>query len=95
MDFYHVRSLSLSLHNRYVNFLYRSKSLRTPSNMLVVNLAIFDFIMMFDMPMFLMNTWNQSPMPGGALCDVYAVFGSISGIGAAITNAAIALDRFK
>lgn len=63
--------------------------------MLVVNLAIFDFIMMFDMPMFLVNTYNQSPIGGGTYCDVYAVFGSISGIGAAITNAAIALDRYR
>lgn len=63
--------------------------------MLVVNLAIFDFIMMFDMPMFLVNTYNQSPIGGGAYCDVYATFGSISGIGAAIANAAIALDRYR
>lgn len=63
--------------------------------MLVVNLALFDFIMMFDMPMFLISTWNQTPIVAGAYCDVYATFGSISGIGAAIANATIALDRYK
>ncbi|XP_063980444.1 opsin, blue-sensitive [Diachasmimorpha longicaudata] len=72
-----------------------SKSLRTPSNMFVINLAIFDLIMMLDMPMFLVNSYLGRPMGWELGCDLYAAFGSISGIGSAINNAAIAFDRYK
>lgn len=71
------------------------KSLRTPSNMLVVNLAILDFIMMLKTPIFIMNSYNEGPIWGKLGCDVFALLGSYNGIGSAMNNAAIAYDRHR
>lgn len=73
----------------------RSKSLRTPSNMFIVSLAIFDIIMAFEMPMLVINSFIERMIGWEIGCDVYSVFGSISGMGQAITNAAIAFDRYR
>lgn len=73
----------------------RSKSLRTPSNMFIVSLAIFDIIMAFEMPMLVINSFMERMIGWEIGCDVYSVFGSISGMGQAITNAAIAFDRYR
>ena len=69
--------------------------MRTPSNILVVNLALLDFIMMSTMPVFVINSLNEGPIWGKLGCDVYAVLGSYSGIGGAMSNAAIAYDRYR
>uniref|UniRef100_A0A1B0A895 G-protein coupled receptors family 1 profile domain-containing protein n=1 Tax=Glossina pallidipes TaxID=7398 RepID=A0A1B0A895_GLOPL len=72
-----------------------SKNLRTPSNLLIINLALFDLTMAANMPHYLVNT-VLGYFPGGDLaCDIYAVLGGISGTGAAICNALIAYDRYK
>nr|BAQ54879.1 opsin, ultraviolet sensitive type [Anax parthenope] len=72
-----------------------AKSLRTPSNMFVVNLAILDFMMMAKTPIFIYNSFNLGFALGGFGCQLFAFVGSVSGIGAAITNAAIAFDRYR
>lgn len=72
-----------------------SKSLRTPSNLFIVNLALFDLLMMVEMPMFLANSSAQRLLGYDTGCTIYAALGSVSGIGAAISNAAIAYDRYK
>ncbi|XP_068618265.1 opsin-3 [Battus philenor] len=72
-----------------------SKSLRSASNMFVINLAVFDLMMMLEMPLLIVNSFYQYPIGYQLGCDVYAVLGSISGIGGAITNAVIAFDRYK
>ncbi|XP_063853659.1 opsin, ultraviolet-sensitive-like [Scylla paramamosain] len=72
-----------------------AKSLRTPSNMFVINLALLDFIMMVKTPVFIVNSFNEGPVWGKLGCDVFALLGSYSGIGGAMTNAAIAYDRYK
>nr|QPZ55120.1 BRh2 [Eumaeus atala] len=72
-----------------------SKSLRSPSNMFVINLAVFDVMMMIEMPMFVVNSFSQHIVGYQAMCNVYASLGSISGFGGAITNAVIAYDRYK
>ncbi|KPJ02105.1 PREDICTED: opsin-3 [Papilio xuthus] len=72
-----------------------SKSLRSASNMFVINLAVFDLMMMIEMPLLIANSFYQHPIGFQLGCDVYAVLGSISGIGGAITNAVIAFDRYK
>nr|QRI42697.1 ultraviolet sensitive opsin 1 [Agrilus planipennis] len=71
-----------------------AKSLRTPSNMFVVNLAILDFIMMVKTPIFIYNSFNKGFASGILGCKIFAFIGSISGIGAASTNACIAYDRY-
>jgi r-opsin len=63
--------------------------------MFIVNLAIFDFCMMLEMPMLLFNSFEQKIIGGETFCTIYAVFGSFSGIGGAATNAVIAFDRYK
>ncbi|XP_076235497.1 rhodopsin 5 [Calliopsis andreniformis] len=72
-----------------------SKSLRTPSNMFIVNLAIFDLLMAFEMPMFIINCFLERMIGWELGCDIYAMSGSVSGMGQAITNAAIAFDRYR
>jgi r-opsin len=75
--------------------IFSTKSLRSPSNIFIVNLALFDLCMMLEMPMLLYNSYHQRIMGGDVACTVYALLGSFSGIGGAATNAAIAYDRFK
>ncbi|XP_003699784.2 ultraviolet-sensitive opsin [Megachile rotundata] len=72
-----------------------AKSLRTPSNMFVVNLAICDFSMMIKTPIFIYNSFNTGFALGNLGCQIFAVIGSLSGIGASMTNAAIAYDRYS
>lgn len=71
----------------------RAKSLRTPSNVFVINLALCDFMMMSKTPIFIYNSFNHGYALGSAGCQVFALVGALSGIGAAITNAFIAYDR--
>lgn len=70
-----------------------AKSLRTPSNVFVINLALCDFLMMSKTPIFIYNSFNHGYALGSAGCQVFAMVGALSGIGAAITNACIAYDR--
>nr|ADN96745.1 blue-sensitive visual pigment [Dryas iulia] len=72
-----------------------SKSLRSASNMFVINLAVFDLMMMIEMPLLVINSFHQRLVGYQLGCDIYATLGSFSGIGGAITNAVIAYDRYK
>ncbi|XP_031624822.1 opsin, ultraviolet-sensitive-like [Contarinia nasturtii] len=72
-----------------------SKSLRTPSNLFVINLAVCDFLMMSKIPMLIYNSFKQGMALGSVWCEVYGLIGSISGIGASITNAFISYDRYS
>lgn len=72
-----------------------AKSLRTPSNVFVVNLAFCDFIMMSKTPIFIYNSFNLGYALGSTGCQIYSLMGALSGIGAAMTNAFIAYDRLS
>ncbi|EAT38511.1 AAEL009615-PA [Aedes aegypti] len=72
-----------------------AKSLRTPSNVFVVNLAICDFLMMVKTPIFIYNSFTKGFTTGFLGCQVFAFIGSLSGIGAGATNACIAYDRYN
>ncbi|XP_042888391.1 opsin, ultraviolet-sensitive-like isoform X1 [Penaeus japonicus] len=72
-----------------------SKSLRSPSNMLIVNLALADFVMMLKTPVFIINSFNEGPVMGMLGCQIYGLMGAYTGPGAACTNAAIAFDRYR
>lgn len=63
--------------------------------MFIINLAVYDLIMMLEIPMFFINSLEQRFIGFEIGCNVYAMLGSISGIGASITNAVIAFDRYK
>lgn len=77
----------------FLFFGFSARSLRTPSNVFVINLAFCDFMMMLKTPIFIYNSFNHGYALGAAGCQVFALMGSLSGIGAAITNACIAYDR--
>lgn len=54
--------------------------MRTASNMFIVNLAIFDLLMMLEMPMFIANSFQQRLLGYDLGCTIYAALGSLSGI---------------
>ena len=72
----------------------RAKTLRTASNMFVVNLAFCDFIMMAKAPIFIYNSFNRGFAAGHIGCQIFAFVGSLSGIAGGMTNACIAYDRY-
>lgn len=62
--------------------------------MFVVNLAICDFFMMVKTPLFIYNSFNRGFATGHLGCQIFAFIGSLTGIGAGVTNACIAYDRY-
>nr|ANN11836.1 long wavelength sensitive opsin 1 [Sphenoptera sp. NPL-2016]APY20661.1 long wavelength sensitive opsin 1 [Sphenoptera sp. CRS-2017] len=73
-----------------------TKSLRTPSNLLVINLAFSDFSMMFTMaPPMVWNCYNQTWMFGPFFCNIYAMCGSLFGCVSIWTMTVIAWDRYN
>lgn len=63
--------------------------------MFVVNLAFCDFMMMLKTPIFLYNSFLRGYAAGHLGCQIFAFMGSLSGIGAGMTNACIAYDRYN
>nr|BAQ54819.1 opsin, long-wavelength sensitive type [Tanypteryx pryeri] len=73
-----------------------TKSLRTPSNLLVVNLAFSDFFMMVAMcPLMLVNCYYETWIFGPLMCQLYAYAGSLFGCASIWTMVTIALDRYN
>nr|BAQ54864.1 opsin, long-wavelength sensitive type [Anax parthenope] len=73
-----------------------TKSLRTPSNFLVVNLAFTDFFMMVVMcPFMLVNCYYETWVFGPLMCQIYAFFGSLFGCTSIWTMVLIAFDRYN
>ncbi|XP_029717700.2 opsin-3 [Aedes albopictus] len=95
MIYFVLMNVSLIGNGIVVWIFSTSKSLRNGSNMFVVNLAIFDLLMMCEMPMFLVNSFAGHLVGFETGCAVYAALGSLSGIGGSITNAVIAYDRYR
>ncbi|CRK97770.1 CLUMA_CG011149, isoform A [Clunio marinus] len=73
-----------------------TKSLRTPSNLLVVNLAFSDFLMMFTMgPPMVINCYHETWTFGPMACQLYAMAGSLFGCASIWTMTMIAFDRYN
>jgi r-opsin len=72
-----------------------TKDLKTPSNIIIMNLAIADFIMMAKTPIFIVNSFNTGPVFGRMGCNIFGLMGSYVGPASAATNAAIAYDRYR
>ena len=51
--------------------------------------------MMIKAPIFIYNSFNTGFATGHLGCQIFAFIGSLSGIGAGMTNAAIAYDRYR
>lgn len=63
--------------------------------MLIINLAFLDFLMMLKIPHFLFSSFHERLLGYIIGCNFSAGLGSLSGIGGAMTNAAIAYDRYR
>ncbi|NIG58720.1 melanopsin isoform 2 [Pontoporia blainvillei] len=73
----------------------RSRGLRTPANMFIINLAVSDFLMSFTQaPVFFASSVYKQWLFGEAGCEFYAFCGAVFGITSMITLTAIALDRY-
>nr|QWV42689.1 long wavelength sensitive opsin [Scraptia sp. CRS 2021] len=83
--------------NGMVVYIFSStKPLRTPSNLLVVNLAFSDFLMMCCMsPAMVINCYHETWVLGPLMCELYACAGSLFGCGSIWTMVFIALDRYN
>ncbi|XP_023414390.1 melanopsin isoform X2 [Loxodonta africana] len=74
---------------------FRSRGLRTPANMFIINLAVSDFLMSFTQaPVFFASSLYKRWLFGEAGCKFYAFCGALFGITSMITLTAIALDRY-
>ncbi|CAH8664756.1 unnamed protein product [Heterobilharzia americana] len=72
------------------------KALRTPSNMLVVNLAVsdFGFSAVNGFPLKTMSAFNNFWPWGKTACDLYGLAGGLFGFVSLSTIAAVAVDRY-
>jgi r-opsin len=75
----------------------KTKDLKTPANLFVVNLAVSDLGMMItQFPMFFFNCFSGGVwIFGPFLCELYACTGSIFGLCSICTMAAISYDRYN
>ncbi|XP_053731261.1 melanopsin-A isoform X5 [Synchiropus splendidus] len=73
----------------------RSRSLRTPANMFIVNLAIADLLMcVTQTPVFFISSMRKRWIFGERACELYAFCGALFGICSMITLMIIAVDRY-
>ncbi|XP_019571683.2 melanopsin isoform X2 [Rhinolophus sinicus] len=73
----------------------RSRGLRTPANMFIINLAVSDFLMSFTQaPVVFASSIYKRWLFGEAGCEFYGFCGALFGITSMITLTAIALDRY-
>lgn len=73
-----------------------TKSLRTPANMLVINLAFSDFCMMLTQsPIMIINFYYETWILGPFMCDFYALCGSMFGCVSIWSMCMIAFDRYN
>ncbi|CAL8282776.1 unnamed protein product [Merluccius merluccius] len=73
----------------------RSRSLRTPANMFIINLAVTDLLMcVTQTPIFFTTSMHKRWIFGEKGCELYAFCGALFGICSMITLMAIATDRY-
>ncbi|XP_047445925.1 melanopsin-like [Mugil cephalus] len=83
------------LGNALVIYVFcRSRTLQSPSNLLVVNLAAADFLMsLTQSPVFFVASLHRRWVFGEHACELYAFCGALFGITSMMTLTAIAVDR--
>ncbi|KAH7965993.1 hypothetical protein HPB49_012504 [Dermacentor silvarum] len=88
--------ISVMGNSMVIYIMTTTKSLRTPTNMLVVNLAFSDWCMMaFMMPTMAANCFAETWILGPFMCEVYGMVGSLFGCGAIWSMVMITLDRYN
>ncbi|XP_064081539.1 melanopsin-like isoform X1 [Macrobrachium nipponense] len=81
--------------NAAVIFLFiSSRTLRTASNLLILNLAVSDFLLLITISALVHNSVHEGPATGRIGCDVYGFLGGLTGTTSIMTLAAISLDRY-
>nr|QWV42659.1 long wavelength sensitive opsin 3 [Eulasia bombylius] len=92
-----ILSLFAIVGNGMVLYIFGStKSLRTPSNLLVCNLALSDFGTMSTMGIpVIITSYHQKWILGPFMCELYGCLGGLFGGSAIWTMAIIALDRYN
>nr|QWV42654.1 long wavelength sensitive opsin 1 [Byturus ochraceus] len=89
-------SISIIGNGMVIYIFSGTKALRTPSNLLVVNLAFSDLFMMATMaPAMVINCYNETWVFGPLMCEVYGMLGSLFGCVSIWTMTFIALDRYN
>lgn len=84
--------------NGLVIYLYvKSKALKSPANLLIVNLALSDLIMLTtNFPVFAYNCFSGGRwMFSATYCELYACLGAITGVCSIWTLAMISWDRYN
>nr|AAU93395.1 long wavelength-sensitive rhodopsin [Nymphalis antiopa] len=88
--------ISITGNGMVVYIFTTTKTLKTPSNILVVNLAFSDFLMMCVMsPPMVVNCYNETWVFGPLACQLYACAGSLFGCVSIWTMTMIAFDRYN
>ncbi|XP_061693727.1 melanopsin-A isoform X2 [Syngnathoides biaculeatus] len=73
----------------------RSRSLRTPANMFIINLAVTDLLMcVTQAPVFFVSSMHKRWIFGEKACELYAFCGALFGICSMVTLTVIAVDRY-
>ncbi|XP_061546468.1 melanopsin-A-like isoform X3 [Phycodurus eques] len=73
----------------------RSRSLRTPANMFIINLAVTDLLMcVTQAPVFFVSSMHKRWIFGERACELYAFCGALFGICSMVTLTVIAVDRY-
>nr|CAI5817364.1 unnamed protein product [Callosobruchus analis] len=81
--------------NLLVIFLFaRCKSLRTPANYLIVNLAITDGLMSLKSVVVVYNCFHKGPALGELACRLFGFLGGLTGTTSIITLSVISFDRY-
>lgn len=75
------------------DFYWNQKQSVRLRNVYVINLAFCEFLMMSKVSILIHNSFHQGMALGPIWCEYDGLVGSISGVGAEITNAFIAYDR--
>jgi len=88
--------ISLTGNGVVISVFLSTKNLRTPSNLLVVNLAFSDFLMMATMaPPMIVNCIGETWVFGPLMCELYGMLGSLFGCASIWTMVMIAVDRYN
>ncbi|XP_075235962.1 rhodopsin-like [Lycorma delicatula] len=88
--------ISIAGNGMVIYIFSTTKSLRTPSNLFVVNLAFSDFCMMFTMsPTMVINCYYETWVLGPFMCELYGFCGSLFGCASIWSMTMIALDRYN
>uniref|UniRef100_A0A1B0CVX4 Putative 7 transmembrane receptor n=1 Tax=Lutzomyia longipalpis TaxID=7200 RepID=A0A1B0CVX4_LUTLO len=72
----------------------RCRTLRTPANALVINLAVSDLGMMMKIPVVIYNSFHHGPALGSLACRFYGFIGGLTGTVSIATLTAIAIERY-